>query len=385
MQTRSLTEADFARALDIRNRSFGVLAESERPGLESLMREAIADDRLIGVYDDDLLVGRAMIWDFDQWWCGRPVRMAGVAGVVVAPDYRGRGVGGRLLDGLIERGRALGHPLSVLYPANVSVYRKRGWELAGSQYRFTIEARLLRDLRGGGVPVRPATPDDAEALFEMFRDDVRRNRHNGIKDTDLEEMREDLASPGIYAYVAERGFVQYGWDGSDLVVYLLVAADAETARALWAVVGSGSSIAKRVHAYLAPDDPVAHLVAESVEPKVRVNRWMLRCLDARAAVEQRGYPLGVEVEVPLVLSDEQVPANRFSGRLAVGGGRGSLVAGEAGAGATRLGPHGLAALYAGVPTSSLRTAGLLRGGSERDDALLDAAYVGRPAYLLDFF
>jgi len=45
----------------------------------------------------------------------------------------------------------------------------------------------------------------------------------------------------------------------------------------------------------------------------------------------------------------------------------------------------VAALYAGTPTASLVTAGLLTGGSPAHRALLDSAFSGRPAYLLDYF
>jgi hypothetical protein len=51
----------------------------------------------------------------------------------------------------------------------------------------------------------------------------------------------------------------------------------------------------------------------------------------------------------------------------------------------RLGPNGLAALYAGTSTSSLRASGLITRGGPDLDARLDAAFVGRPAYLLDYF
>ncbi len=50
--------------------------------------------------------------------------MAGVAGVVVSPEHRGRGVGTALMQGTITRGRELGYPLSVLYPATIPVYRR---------------------------------------------------------------------------------------------------------------------------------------------------------------------------------------------------------------------------------------------------------------------
>ena len=50
----------------------------------------------------------------------------------------------------------------------------------------------------------------------------------------------------------------------------------------------------------------------------------------------------------------------------------------------RLGPNGLAALYAGTPVATLRNSGLLTGGTAVDHALLDAAFTARP-YLIDSF
>jgi predicted acetyltransferase len=385
MQIRTLDPDDVERALQIRNRSFGVLSGDKRVAYEAAMLKAIDAETTIGAYDGQLLVGRALIWPFRQWWGGCDLAMAGVAGVVVAPEYRGRGVGGLLMDGIIARGRELGFALSALYPATVPVYRQRGYEIAGSQYRFSLDTRLLRELRGSSVFAREATPDDAESIIAMMRDHFAHGRDNGPKDDTVDELRAELAEPGIFAYVADRGFVEYGWDGSDLAVYRLIAADPETARARWAVVGSGSAIAKRAHAYLSPDDPVVHLLGDGVTPEVYVNRWMLRCLDVHAAIAGRGYPAGVEADVAVVLDDAQVRENCLSGRLRVSGGKGELVPDESAPGAVRLSANALAALYAGIPTTTLRASGLLAGGSADDCALLDAAFAGRPAYLLDFF
>jgi predicted acetyltransferase len=385
MQTRTLDASDIERGLEIRNRSFGILGADARAASEASMRKAIEARTMIGAYDGDMLVGRALIWPFRQWWGGRDLAMAGVAGVVVAPEYRDRGVGSLLMDGIIERGRELGFALSALYAATVPVYRQRGYEIAGAQYRVSIEARLLRDLRGGSVSLREATPDDAEWIIATTRELYAGGRHNGPKDDSVDDLREELADPSVFAYAADRGLVLYGWDRSDLVVYRLIAADAETARALWAVVGSGSSIAKTVHAYVSPDDPVVHLLGDGVMRDVQVNRWMFRCLDVATAIEGRGFPVGVDAEVDVVVDDAQVPDNCVAGRLQVGGGRGALVSGPALPEAVRLSANAMAALYAGVPTSTLRAAGLLKGGSQRADELLDAAFAGRPAYLLEYF
>jgi hypothetical protein len=50
----------------------------------------------------------------------------------------------------------------------------------------------------------------------------------------------------------------------------------------------------------------------------------------------------------------------------------------------RLGARGLAALYAGTPVATLRTAGLAAGGTTESDAALDSAFAAT-AYMLDTF
>ncbi len=289
------------------------------------------------------------------------------------------------MQGIAERARALGYPLSALYPATVPVYRNMGWELAGVQNRITVESRLLRDLRGGGPTVRQAGPDDAVAMLEIMDAHHSQGRANGPREETEAELREDLADDALFAYVADDGFVVYGWDGQDLVVYELRAGDAATARALWSVVGSGSSIAKNVYAYLAPDDPVHWLVGETVARDVQQTRWMLRCVDVSAAIAGRGYPVATTVDVPLVITDRQLPENCLAGRLQVTDGRGKLVAGPEEAAAVHLGPNGLAGLYAGTAVSTLVGAGLSSAVIARPMSMLEAAFSGRPVVLLDYF
>jgi predicted acetyltransferase len=385
MEVRPVDPADIARSYEIRTRSFGVAPASSRPDWEAMARAAIEEGRSVGAYDGSLLVGRAMFWPFRQWWGGRVLSMAGVAGVVVSPEYRGGGVGSALMRGVIARGRELGFPLAALYPATVPVYRTLGWEVAGVQSRVTVDAAVLRDLRGGEVRVRQAGPDDAAAMLQLMRREYTESRVSGPKDETEAQLRDELADESVFAYLADEGFVVYGWDRGDLAVYQFHARDAATARALWAVVGSGSSIAKRVHAYLSPDDPLHLLARDAVSPDVHLNRWMLRCLDASAAIAGRGFPAGVSIDVPLVLEDAQVAGNRFTGRLQVDDGVGALVPGPVDRGAVTLSPNGLAAVFAGGSVTVAQRAGLASGGDSDSHAFLDAAFAGRPAFMLEYF
>jgi len=130
-----------------------------------------------------------------------------------------------MMRALAERAVDLGDVVSALYPTTVAPYRRTGWEIVGAQTRITIDSHHLRGLGASDVRPRPGTKTDAE--------------HDG-------------------------GFVFYEWHGSDLSVSCLVASSEASARALWSVVGSGSSVAKKIHAYSSPDDPIHLLLPEEV-------------------------------------------------------------------------------------------------------------------------
>jgi predicted acetyltransferase len=114
--------------------------------------------------------------------------------------------------------------------------------------------------------------------------------------------------------------------------------------------------------------------------------WMLRVVDAAAAIAARGFPPGVTASAPLEIHDQNRPANSGHWRLTVAGGTGTLTpnGGVPSPGALALGPRGVAALYAGIPVASLRLAGLASGGSPESDTALDAAFAATPFMLDDF-
>ena len=117
-----------------------------------------------------------------QWWLGRPVPMAGVSSVTVAPEYRGRGIGRMLMTALLDEIAAQGYHLSALFPATMPLYRSLGWELAGARDTVVIPARSLLRLvppdaqppEAGTVPatgLRRAGSGDAEAVVAVTGSD----------------------------------------------------------------------------------------------------------------------------------------------------------------------------------------------------------------------
>jgi predicted acetyltransferase len=371
--------------LRVRSRSFGPLAAANREEWLKDAHEFIDDGRYVGVAAGDEVVAAARIWAFEQWWGGRKVPMAGIAGVVVAPEYRGRGVGSKLMRGVLGRSAEKGLPISALYPATTVIYRHLGYEFGGGRYRFSFPAADLRSLGGKEVSVRRAGPADAARLLELVAESHTAGRISGPLAWEESKVAEWLGDEDNFGYIADDGFVVYNWDDSDLRVDEIIAGSEATARALWATVGSGSSIASNVKAFVPPNDPVHLLVAQEADKQAQIQRWMLRLIDAPTAVSARGFALGASLEVDLELEDPELTSNAGRWHLSVADGSGSLSPSATSGDALRLGARGLAALYSGTPLATLRKAGLAAGGSIDADGAIDTAFGSGTSYMLDYF
>jgi len=390
---------DLEVEVDLARRAFGPLDDPTRPRLLGEVRAAAGDGRYYGAFDGRQLVATAWFHDMRQWWHGRSLRMAGVGGVKVAPEQRGRGVGRALMTTLLRVITDRGYPLSVLFPATAPLYRSLGWELAGGFYRAVIPARSLASLRSAGDPAPPpglrrAGPGDAEQVIAIIGAVHESARHCGPATHDAETLRRWwLGDENVFCYLAPDGFLAYGWHEGhrEVLVRQAVAGSAETTRAIWSTVGSHAPKAERVRAVVGPDDPVSWLTREPDVELARHEPWMLRAVDARAAVSGRGFPAAAELAVRLQIDDPQLPGHVGLWTLEVSGGKGSLSASAtaprgrtAAAGPVRLGARGFAALYAGTPMATLRRAGLAAGGGPGADDALDSAFAGRAFLLVGF-
>ncbi|KAA9374645.1 GNAT family N-acetyltransferase [Microbispora cellulosiformans] len=406
MDIRDLTAGDLDAALDIRRRAFGPLSAEGARTWRELVSPMLPEGRYLGAFDGSRLAGAARINPYVQWWHGRPLSMGGVASVTVAPEDRGRGVGRALMEAAVERCAALGHVVSALYPATTPLYRSVGYEHAGGMTRITLPAEALRTLgstggHGGAGELRRAGPGDAAELVALIGRLYAATRASGPMSYDERTWRLWLADEDDYCYLAGDGFVLYRWSDGDIEVDNLVAGSEATARALWSLVGSASSVAKSVHACVDPADPVLWLLRERSDDDVTVRRWMLRVIDLPAAVAGRGFPAGVALETVVEVTDRLRPGNTGSWTLRVAGGSGSVTRSdpasrtapgtEPGTGpgsgpgeVTRLTIGGASALFAGVPTATLRRSGRLTGGSPETDDALDAAFACA-AYMIDAF
>jgi predicted acetyltransferase len=337
------------------------------------------------------VVASARIRSYEQLWGGRAVPMGGIAGVAVHPDARGRGQASALMRDLLPVMRAAGQSISVLFPTGVGVYRPVGWEVVGSLDDTRIPTGDLKPWRvPDDVSVRTAGPADVGAIRELYvglgvnglltREGLEFPAGaDAVLEHDVVALAEDGsgAAVGYASYARGTGYRE----SSELRVWELVNRTGPGAAALLRSLASWSTVASNV-LWRGPTTELARHVAGPVPPPTRRQPWMLRIVDAPAAVSLRGFPEGVEADVAFALDDPDVAEHTGGWRLTVGGRSGSLEPLTSTAGLARLHVRGLALLYAGVAdVAALLRAGLL----DQPVDGLDPAFAGQEPRILDYF
>jgi predicted acetyltransferase len=354
-------------------------------------------DRVLAVFVAEEPVACARIRPFGQFFGGRRLAMGGYSPVGVAAEHRGRGYGSLVTAAHFPRLRDEGEVIAGLYPATTSLYRKVGFELAGVWGIREIRTRELQRVPPArGVPVRLATEADHGAIEACYAR-VARDTH-GFLDRSRAWWDRIFTTDSQQIYVVDggrdgelAGYVRYTMvteqniANSYVNVAECMADETEVLHALWRLIGSSSSIAPKTR-IIGPPEHALLLSLPEQEDLHRHDewRWMTRIVDAPGAIGQRGYPPGVRGSVALRVVDPQCDWNDGRWRFTIEDGEARLDAG--GDGDVELGIGALSAVFTGYTSArTLATAGLLRGASDRDVAVLDAAFAGPTPWMADFF
>jgi len=338
------------------------------------------------------IIGGLVEIPMGQWFGGQSVPMLGLAGVAIAPEARGKGLALSMVRETLRAARQQGVAISALYPSTFSLYRKAGYELAGSHCRFTLQLRQLP---------RAARPRSVEALGDQAQPGVESTyrevarQHNGYLDRGAYVWNRVRRPDMEHA----RGFGVLGADGVDGYVFLKVTAarrlplelslsdfmvrTPQALASLLAFLGDHLTTVERATWTGGPSDARLLGVGERVIQSSVEDYWMLRLLDVRAALLARGYP-ALTAAVDLHVEDEFLPENSGRYPLVLQAGAARLEPRGA-APVVRLSVGALAALYSGFATPwQLAVAGRLEAdGAAR--AVLTDIFAGPAPGLADFF
>lgn len=327
-----------------------------------------------------------------QFFHGRRVTMAGVGGVGVAPGARGQGAATRLMRHTLQEMRDMGFALSVLYPATQPLYRRVGYELAGSRFETRVQVQAL-DFKERDLELRPVKPADLPVLQELYRRQA--TTRQGYLDRNPYIWDRVLHPRNETAY----GFLVEGANGVEGYLFLVrrrkvdllqelaltdfVALTAAAGRRMLSFLGDHRSLAREVVWTGGPVDPLLLLLPEQTYQVKLLFHWMARVLDVSAALESRGYPQGASGTLHFELEDDLFPDNRGTFTLEVSAGTGHVRRG--GNALMRMDIRAFASLYTGfLSPEALRSVGALTA----DDATVRLAttlFTGPAPSLPDMF
>lgn len=387
---RPLGESDLDQMWSLEREAFHVDDRHRAPW--ERWERASGLDRYHGVFDGGRLVAMAGVLASGQWFGGRSVPMGGLRAVATRVEHRGRGAAAQAVRAALHAMRARGECLSALFPQVVRPYRRLGWEIAGTLFYRTVAPRVLSTLGESGIDVRRATADDHGRIRACYARVARET--NGFLDRlpGRWEWFFERHEDAFWFVAGDEGYLLYqhldpapaGFEGFRINVLDLVATTPRALRALWSTVGACASVVPTAVFRSGPNDPLPALL-DGLDVRVGHERpWMLRLVDAAAAIAARGWAREARAAVPLEIADPACPWNVGRHRLVVENGRARLEPG--GSGAVRLGIGALSALYSGWSTTAvLARSGLLDGGSTAERAALDRVFAGPTPWMLDEF
>lgn len=340
------------------------------------------------------VLARSRIIPMGQWFGGRVVPMAGIGGVAVAAEHRSGGVGTALAGDFIQTAYQHGFAISTLFPASVPLYRKVGYDWAGTSHHYEIPIAATAAPRRSdeGIRVRAWTGGDG-ALRPLYDREAARTNGQLQRPPTFWEGVLDAGGHRVHAWVAERdgvplaylAFTQAGkYDGDRYIdVTDFVSTDRAATRALWAFIAGHSGTVSAVRMWGAAADHRLNDLPHRGWRTPVTEPWMTRILDLPAAFVARGYPDGVSAEIHLDYRDELLPGN--DGRWLIRIGDGRATAERGGDGRVRATPRGLAPIYTGYLSATLTADRDLLSGPDDDLRTLDTVLAGPLPWMADSF
>jgi predicted acetyltransferase len=337
-------------------------------------------------------VAALMLIPMGQYFGGASVPMVGLAGVGVAPERRGTGVGGELCRATVAELHRRGVALSTLYPSTQKLYRGAGWEVAGGRWEVRIAPGLIRVHEASG-DVRAMETADRPAVMELYRRCA--PARNGELDRGpycWTRVFEPRGRSPLGFVIEHRGALE-GYavlyqiarepPHSDLIAHDLCAATPRAARKLLSLLAQHKTLAQTAVWRGGPADALLHLLPErGYEVHLR-DPWMVRVCHVQRALEARGYSPGLRAELHLAVDDDALPRNAGNWILRVEDGRGEVARG--GRARLRTDVRALAALYTGYMTAeALALTGALSGRTD-DLAAATAVFAGGSPAMTDMF
>lgn len=307
--------------LDLFDLAFGHSSTSAERESE---RVILDDARMLGAFDEDLLVGTTVALPLEMTVPGSTLGVAGVTGVAVLPTHRRRGILSALMHHqLTELHDSGAEPVAALWATEPQIYPRFGYGFAARSLGIEVpreRARLQHTPEAADVALRYVPPGELGALAgNVFDQEVRYRPGSFTRDArwwrraaeDPPEGRRGASE--LRGVVAERhgevvGYAMFrtkakwtptGPHGT-VMVKEIFAADAPSYARVMEFVLNQDLMATTQLRNRPVDDPLLDMLADPRRASVDVNDQLwIRLVDVDRALAARRYALPVDVVIEL--------------------------------------------------------------------------------------
>lgn len=396
LQVRELGPHDAAASKQLGREAFG--HSGDVPPVPENWPDA--GDHVVGAFAGNELIGKVVGRDYATHFAEVEVKTWGIAGVTVRAEDRGRGALTGLFEATFAAARGCGAAISTLFPTAPRIYRKFGYELVGAFDHIELPTATVAGMTvPPGISVHRATAADIPEVRACYARWAS-GQHGPLTRTGPSFTTTDAELAAEFTGItvvrdAHGAIVGYAsWDRGEgydqtatLAVWDLIALTPAAAQALWAVVGSFSSVTGQIRLQTSGDDTVRLVLPVAAWTLVSSTPYMLTVLDVAAAFSARVAPAMVTTTLDFAVAGHFLADQDGSYSLRVGAGELDCQrTGVGGPGVRTCTPQGLALTFAGTQSSAnLRMSGHLHGGDVADDAAWDAVFGGRQFHVRDYF
>jgi predicted acetyltransferase len=386
MTLRIATDKDRTALIAIVAHTYGI-PRANVPG----WFERSGHENVMAYEEDGILAGCLHVLPMGQFFAGRRASTAGVQGVAIAVPARGNGAAARMMQAFLREMRARKVALSTLYAATLTLYRHVGYERAGLRYRTSIDLRKFSLPRSGLAVAELNAPDDA--CQKLYRKVAQRT--HGYLDRGSASWRRIVdprdREPRTFTVTGKRGIEGYvvveqkmgAANATSVSVLDAVAHTRAAALAIWTLLRQYKSLANEVTLEGGAESLLHAVLPERHYTQELLHSWMIRILNPKLALSQRGYP-AISARTTLLLSDASIPENSGAYELVLTNGKPKVVQTKSERG-IRITERGLAALYSGLHSSTMIRDLSLLACSDAECATLAAIFGGYSPTMADMF
>ena len=340
--------------------------------------------------DGNILGGIAII-DMGQWFGGRKVRTGAVTSVGVAPEGRGIGAASTMLSNALKEMKDNGMAISTLFPSSVRVYRSKGYERSG--VKLTYEAPI-KEMRAALNKLKVEQASNDEEMVLLFNERAQQGNGNLDRGSLLWDLITTSDGRPFYKYYIRDenqvvGYINYqqSRSGDHIRIRDMVSSTQQSSERILRFFADHRTVIETISWNGPPSDPLDFAMEEQETNLKSSTDWMVRVLNISDALEQRGYPAGVNASVDFEFNDNEILENNGIWHLNINEGRGSVkkVTSPSSKQVLKLGPRGFAPLYTShYSATDLKIMGIIDGSAETI-ALANTIFAGPKPWIGEQF